>query len=148
MIEKMFTESELDVLIDKFKSNAEKRILQLLRDAGEKFIEIARTHGGYNDQTGNLRSSIGYAIVRNGSFVEEDFQITGGGSNPNKGVNKARQLAKKVAVGTNGYALIGVAGMDYAAAVESMGKDVITGSSQDAEKYLKKAIFETFKVFE
>ena len=46
-----------------------RAIINALSMVGEECIRIARTQGNYTDQTGNLRSSIGYMIVQDGREV-------------------------------------------------------------------------------
>ena len=102
----------------------EQKTLEALQYQGEEFVNKARNNQTYTDRTGNLRSSIGYLILKDGGVIDQNFT----------GTDTGRQNASKVAkeVGTQfprGYVLIGVAGMSYAAAVESKGYDVITGSA-------------------
>ena len=49
----------------------EKSIIRTLNFVGITCINEARTNGDYIDQTGNLRSSIGYAIIQNGVVVNQ-----------------------------------------------------------------------------
>lgn len=87
----------------------------------------------YRDRTGNLRSSIGYVILKNGEQVESFFE---GEESEGKEAGKAVtiEVAEKF---PKGYVLIVVAGMGYAAAVEANGFDVLSGSSDRAIKQLK-----------
>lgn len=107
---------------------------------GERFVKNARSktgkQGGFNDVTGNLRSSIGYMILYNGTVLEENFVLAKKG---NQGLKEGKSLTSKIAAEFHtGFSLIVVAGMNYAAAVENLHhKDVITGSSHIAEKELK-----------
>lgn len=106
-------------------NNAENKMLQGLQYEGELFLNKARQTGNYTDRTGNLRASIGYVILKDGKQV---FSAFPGGKED--GVSKAVQTANEVSGQfPKGYVLIGVAGMNYAAAVESLGYDVITGSA-------------------
>jgi hypothetical protein len=117
----------------------EEAIVLRLTRTGERFVKNARNVNTYKDQTGNLRSSIGYVVLKNGEQVSENFKAGKG----KEGVDKAKALvAELVDKYPRGYVLICVAGMDYAAAVESKGYDVITGSSKIAEQELKKAMKE------
>ncbi|WP_231489912.1 hypothetical protein [Pedobacter sp. Leaf170] len=109
---------------------------------GETFVTNARLktkkQGGFGNITGNLRSSIGYIILNNGKTVQDNYEVSGTGT---KGVQEAKALIRELKSKFNtGYVLIVVAGMNYAAAVESRGLDVITGSSKIAEEDLKDAI--------
>lgn len=110
---------------------------------GNEFVKMARSktrdQGGFGDVTGNLRSSIGFVIVDHGNIVESGFEQV---VNGNEGMNKAQQLTRELSDDfMDGFALIVVAGMEYAAAVENRHhKDVITGSSVVAEAMLKSAL--------
>ena len=116
----------------------EEVILLRLQRIGEQFVTNARNMADFTDRTGNLRSSIGYVILKNGQQLFENFEQRAGGP---EGKEKAKEViadAKKNF--PTGSVLIGVAGMDYAAAVESKGYDVITSSAGIAEASLKLAV--------
>lgn len=119
-------------------------MLSRLQFVGESFIVNARNTNTYQDQTGNLRSSIGYLVSYNGSILGRNFEATGRGTTSGaEGVNKAQQLAQEIADGyPQGFVLVCVAGMDYAASVESKGYDVITNSSTTAVTDLRQAMRE------
>jgi len=135
-LESQFNQSDIKEYIQNRVSAYRDAILSRLKQAGEKFVSIARTSGTYIDRTGNLRSSVGYIILYDGVPLVENFKKVKEGD---KGVVKGKELALKNAP-LKGYALIGVAGMEYAAAVEGKGKDVITGSSLIVESWLKNAL--------
>ncbi|MDP3561727.1 MAG: hypothetical protein Q8R83_06090 [Legionellaceae bacterium] len=78
---------------------------------------------GFNDQTANLRASIGFIIMYDGKQVEQDFQ---GGGGSTVGKTFAGKIAKDY---PKGWAIIIVAGMEYSSWVEALGYDVITGST-------------------
>ena len=75
----------------------------------------ARSKRTYQDRTGNLRASIGYAVVKNGSAVKQ---------------NELNDFGRqKIQEGpSSGIYLIVFAGMEYALYVEAKGYDVLTGS--------------------
>lgn len=112
----------------------ERIIIRRLAYSGEMCIKQAREFGSYKDQTGNLRSSTGYVIVKNGQIIE------GSGFNkvpPKKiypgdsyiGAEEVHSFAQKLASEfPRGIVLIVVAGMNYAAHVEAKGYDVLTSS--------------------
>lgn len=117
------------------QATIEAKVLSALQQVGETFITDARNNNTYKDQTGNLRGSIGYVILKNG------VQIFGGFPGNNEGTVIGEQLAEEISTQyPTGFVLIVVAGMDYAAAVESKGYDVLTGSSKLAINGLRKAI--------
>ena len=135
-----FSQGDIDRKIDRFKVNIEQRIIWTLAMAGEKFVNDARSTQTYQNQTGNLRSSIGYIIARDGDIIQENIE----------GKAEGRAQAKKTAdevlrENKKGFVLICVAGMEYACAVESKGYDVITGSIP-ATKALLKAKIKEYKL--
>lgn len=133
-----FTKADIRKYVKDRLRNYKKAIESRLIRTGEEFVTLARNLNTYKDRTGNLRSSIGYVVLYNGKVISKSFEVKNGGDD---GVEKAKSFIEKIAAEFNsGYALIGVAGMDYAAAVESQGKDVLTGTSQLAEEILKKAL--------
>ena len=132
-----FNQGDIDRKIDRFKVNIEQRIIWTLAMAGEKFVNDARNTQTYQDKTGNLRSSIGYIIARDGNIIQENIE----------GKAEGRAQAKKIAnevlrENKKGFILIGFAGMEYAAAVESKGYDVITGSIPGVKDLLKAKVKE------
>lgn len=96
-------------------------------------VQIDQDTPSFQDQTAVLRSSIGYIITYNGFPIDMNFQ----GKNA-EGISEAKKFANELVGGTVGYALICVAGANYAYYVEAKGYDVITGSSITAEQTLKK----------
>lgn len=81
------------------------------------------------DQSGNLRSSIGYVIVHNGKIIKysEFNQVKQGTDGIKEGKELAKELAKQY---TSGYALVVVAGMNYAELVEAMDSKVVLASAE------------------
>jgi hypothetical protein len=114
----------------------ENAVLQRLQFIGETFVKNARSVDTYKDQTGNLRSSIGYVILKNGEQIASGFP----GSTA---VGKSRSLTVAQEVGSKhpkGLVVVVVAGMQYAAVVESKNYDVLTSSSIQAQIDLEKAV--------
>lgn len=130
--------AQIDKVHSEYLARVSDAIVNRLSYVGERFVKNARSktskEGGFNDITGNLRSSIGYVIIDNGVIVEENFE-----ARTPEGANEGKKLTQKIAAEfQSGFALVVVAGMNYAAAVENLNhKDVITGSSLIAEKELK-----------
>lgn len=146
----LFTNSDLDQWFEIFQEKADLAIYEKLQEAGEYFVKLGRESKTYQDQTGNLRSSIGYVIVKDGTVLYKNFVKSGKpkaeSKEPITGDQVAERLAIRIASGIKGFVLIGVAGMNYAAAVESKGYDVISGSTIQTEMWLKKSIQEIFKI--
>lgn len=120
---------------DKFMNDAfniiRNEITMCLTKLGEECIAKIRDRSGsesWFDQTGNLRSSIGYAVYDHGmQKIQSAFQIVMSGNDGSiAGRKMLRQLANDY---SNAYALVVVAGMNYADYVESLkNKDVLAST--------------------
>ena len=147
MIEPMFSDSDLDRWTQIFQEKAHRKLHTMLDAAGEMFVKYARESGNYKDQTGNLRSSIGYVVVLDGKIINDNFKKSGSGTDGEDGLEKGGKLAQQVAaIHNEGFILIGVAGMEYAVYVEAIDSlDVITGASIRTNMWLKEAIITVFE---
>ncbi|MCC8036707.1 MAG: hypothetical protein LIP02_01005 [Bacteroidales bacterium] len=90
---------------------------------GEQVLNAARSTNSYKDQTGNLRSSLGYVVAVDGRVADiSSFAVVKNGQEGSKtGADYARKLARKY---PKGIVLIVCAGMNYAAYVSAKGYDV------------------------
>lgn len=141
----LFDLEALERWTEHFQSKAEDKMIVLLTAGGEKFIQVARRAGSYHDQTGNLRSSVGYVIARDGEVVAENFVESDKGTEKTAGKHKGRRVAEEISLSySGGYVLVGVAGMSYAAAVEARGCDVVTSGNIQCEKYLRETLNSIF----
>ena len=138
----LFDQQSLERWLNHFQRKAEDKMLVFLQAGGEKFIEVARRSGSYKDQTGNLRSSIGYIIAKDGEVVTENFKESDKGTDKTTGKYKGRRLAEEVSLSHT--VLVGVAGMEYAAAVEAKGYEVVSGANTQCEKYLRDTLKSIF----
>ena len=123
-----FKKEDIEKRFRAFLDVVEKRTLDRLQRLGEECMKVARNNGDYTDQTGNLRSSVGYMIFNNGVAVHDHFkqvvqknEATGKNKKIGlEGVNVGRKAALEIGSKyKRGYALVVVAGMNYAVAVES-----------------------------
>lgn len=123
---KRITPSQFNQYVDNRIDAYVRRLINTLEYIGQKCVKEARNSGNYQDQTGNLRSSIGYAIVRDGKIISaSDFnKVKDGTDGTTEGVKLAQKLAKEY---KKGISLIVVAGMNYAAYVETK-RNVLTSS--------------------
>jgi len=121
-----FTMGDINRRIDKFHQAKVRKCFEVLSYVGIECVKFAKKHHGYMDQTGNLTSSIGYAVIYDGEIKKSMMMHETGAALVDQ---LARQYPK-------GMVLVVVAGMEYAAAVESKGYDVITGSSQEGEQLM------------
>ena len=137
MIKPRFTRVEVHRMVQEKSDRIEKAILTNLTRLGEECVNQARETNSYEDQTGNLRSSIGYVIVAHGKIIQQggfDKVSKSSQTATVEGAATGANFAKEIAAQyTTGYAVIVVAGMNYAAAVESRGLDVLSS----AENYAK-----------
>lgn len=97
----------------------EKVLFHMLSRLGQECVTEAKNNGGYLDDTGNLRASVGYAVLKNGQVLEaSSFKNTLGNSNLSEGQSEG--LLEKIRNDfQKGWALILLAGMNYAAYVET-----------------------------
>jgi len=126
--------SEFDMAIDELTERAENAILDRLCYIGSKCINEARENGNYNNPTGNLRSSIGYAVVKDGQVIEQAVVERTGNGTEGKAAAEAF-MAKLVRDYPKGICLIVVAGMNYASYVEEYyGRNVLSSSELLADR--------------
>lgn len=119
----------------------EESIVEKLSIIGEHGVNFARNQerdGAWKDDSGNLRSSIGYVIFRYGQSLF-DFGFEGAGP---EGPARGKALAMQVGLQyrDSWFVLVIVAGMAYAVDVESRGRDVLSGASLQAEKSITQAL--------
>lgn len=148
-----FTEADFQKEIDAFLQRVEKVTINELMQVGLEFVQDARlktkAQGGFDDQTGNLRSSIGFILMHDGNIVHRDFELSDGGTEKAEGLSTGIKAAEEIAGAyPKGWAIITVAGMEYASWVEAKGYDVITGSTLGAQAKLDKAFQNVLKAFE
>jgi phage gpG-like protein len=135
-------EDEITKALSQFAEILHHEILRAFSYLGEDCVKRIRDRSGeesWFDQTGNLRSSIGYAVYEEGkTILASSFQqILQGSEGTNTGRKMIESLAKSY---SETYALVVVAGMDYASAVEARdNKDVLAS----AELYARGKIQET-----
>jgi len=123
----------------------EKALINTLSYVGEACVNEARIGGRYKDRTGNLRSSIGYVLVKEGRVIlQSSFeQVKKGAKGTRGGEAFAKRLVSKF---PTGICLIVVAGMNYASYVSAVGLNVLDSSEDLAERLvpqmLKQLVFD------
>lgn len=130
----------LQMIGDKINASVEaklKVIVNTLCYVGEQCIIEARDSGNYTDQTGNLRSSIGYAVVWDGKVVQRDCidKVKQGDKGVSEGDDYLSKCIKKHR--RKGIVLIVTAGMNYAEYVEAKGYNVLTSAELKAGPLVK-----------
>jgi len=105
----------------------------LWKEDGAVKSSIPPHQPNYIDWTANLRSSIGYVVADDGEIVQAGgFEPIAGGE---QGASNGRRFAEDLArTYSGGYVLILVAGMRYAAYVQSKGYDVLSSATIQAEE--------------
>lgn len=120
-------------------------VVNICAYVGEKFVTNARSslqidsaafpQGDYTDRTGNLRSSIGFAVLVDGEVQVMRLPENNEGKSFLSGVIASLPWAK-------GVILVGMVGMEYASYLESMGYNVISSQADvaivDLSKMLEK----------
>lgn len=133
-----FNINDIDATFKALLAEVDRQLIESLTSVGEEAVKLAKMippERGFKDRTGNLRSSIGYVVLVDGKPVNVAFAAVKGG---HAGVNEGQRLALQVGSKTEGYALVVVAGMNYAVHVESKGRDVLTSAEKFAEKEVAK----------
>lgn len=125
--------SEVEKELTVASQRLQQAVLYNLAYVGERVRNAAVEKGSYKDRTGNLRSSVGYVIAVDGKVMQVG---SFGGTNPaGQGPGEGESFAKSlVAQFPKGFALIVVAGMDYASFVSAKGYDVLDSAELLAEK--------------
>ncbi len=129
--------SEIDAYIEHYRDYAQQVIINTFSYVGDSCIREARDNGNYTDQTANLRSSIGYVVVKNGEIVRKNVvkEVKDGRAATTQGNSTADSYLKRLASDhPKGICLIVVAGMNYASYVEGRGKNVLTSAELLAER--------------
>lgn len=140
-----FTNADIDAYVMEQYQEAEKKLIEVMQFVGEGFIKEARSMtkqmGSFGDRTGNLRSSIGYVIAKDGNVLEETVYVSDKGTDRRTGVKTGERFMDEISKG-EGLNLYGVAGMEYAEAVESRGYNVISVQTDMALVELKQILSE------
>lgn len=125
--------SEIDRYIEQQVERIIKAAIYNLQFIGERCLNAARETNSYKDRTGNLRSSLGYVIVRDGKIVyQSDFEVVlQGDTGAKSGIQYAKEVARQF---SEGIVLIVVAGMNYASYVSATGRDVLDSAELLADK--------------
>lgn len=136
-IKQITPQAEVDRYLEEQVERIEKQIIYNLSYVGEQCLNEGRSTNSYKDQTGNLRSSIGYVIVKDGNIITtSSFATVNAGHEGTKvGTAYARQLSREF---PKGIVLIVVAGMNYAAYVSAKGYNVLDSAELLAEQLVPK----------
>lgn len=129
--------SEIADFFEQHIQRLEKAIVRNMCYVGERCINAARSSHTYRDQTGNLSSSIGYAVSIDGNLVRcSNFQIVKQGQQG--AIDGKDYVLDLISQYPKGIVLIVVAGMNYATYVSDKGYDVIDSAEMLAEALIPK----------
>ncbi|GBU07966.1 hypothetical protein AwDysgo_12970 [Bacteroidales bacterium] len=135
-----FTRADVEKRFQAFLDEIERKQIERLQILGEMCVIHARSvpaGQGFEDQTGNLRSSIGYMVFNDGVAVHRMYDTVSNGS---EGAKTGEALAIKVGEASKGICLIVTAGMNYALYLESKGRDVIASAEHLAQRTLPRML--------
>ena len=124
--------SKIAEFFEKRIQATERLVVRNMCYVGEQCENTARSSHTYRDQTGNLSSSIGYAVSVDGVIVQcSSFQVVLKGSQGAKdGLEYVKDIISKY---PKGIVLVIVAGKDYAAYVSDKGYDVLDSAETLAD---------------
>lgn len=119
-------------ILKKEANRVDRLTVRALSKLGEDCVTRIRDRReelNWDDETGNLRSSIGYIVSKSGEIVtESDFkQVLSGSEGSTKGRELAEDLASKA---KDPYNLTIVAGMNYASYVEAKKNKNVLASTE------------------
>ena len=141
------TPQEIDSLLKEQYDEMDRQTLEAFKRVLQRALEIQRAKmradGGYNDDTGQLRSSTGGIIYRDGKVLHEDFKLAPYGTDKTPGLDEGRKKALDSMKETSGWGIAVVAGMEYAGWVQNRHKlSVIASAQKEIEDSLEQAFRE------
>ena len=137
-------QKQLTAYLLKQKVLIEKSLIYYLGVFVAELENHAKESAGYDDQTSNLKSSIGGAVLKDGKPITYK-----GFKGEQKGVSVGLDFIKSIMSNySNGYTILIVAGMEYASPLENyLGRNVLKETElkmqrelPDVMKRLKQAI--------
>lgn len=141
------TPQEIERMLQDQEAEIDKQTLEQFKRVLSRALQIQRAKmradGGYNDDTGQLRSSTGGIIVKDGKVMHEDFELSPYGTDKQPGLQEGRQKALSELRESQGWGITIVAGKEYASWVQSKhGLSVLIDASKELEKTLDQAFNE------
>lgn len=110
------------------QEKAREAAFNVLSNVGLECVKEARQSGRYTDQSGNLRSSIGYAIIENGLVLKKGVFERVKPTATNAETQGNALINKLAGTYNSGLVLVVVAGMEYASYVEARGYNVLNSA--------------------
>ncbi len=142
--------TDMKALSVQIEKEIENQTIQHLSKILHRAIELVRTkmlNTAYQDHTGNLNSSTGFIIYKDGKVVHKDFRESDIGTDKVTGLKEGLNIALNELRESKGWGVVLVSGMEYASWVESRGFEVLRGTQGKIDEYLKEAFaeFETIE---
>ena len=124
-----FNSNDLNRMQREIERQSLEKAVKAFEYIGETLIAHARDNVGFTDQTGNLRSSIGYVLFVNGRIHKSNYTGT------SEGNAEGKQLALEVKanIPNQPIVLVCTAGMNYAYSVETKGYNVLAATENYAQ---------------
>lgn len=134
--------NEIEATLRKRLADELNAMVYRLYEIGLSAVNTIRQNHAYQDQTGNLTSSVGCAVVVDGEIMQisgfEAIKPTG-----EQGAREGRSYVQSLASQfPTGITLIVVAGMNYAAYVERRGIGGMTGGELFAKQAVEDLLLE------
>ena len=138
-IKQTTTQQEIDGYIERQIERMKDALVYNLQYVGEQCLNAARQSQAYRDQTGNLRSSLGYVLAVDGKVVGQSSPtvILNGAEGAKSGARYAREIAGRY---PEDIVLVVVAGMQYAAYVAARRGDVLDSAELLAERLVPQVL--------
>jgi len=138
------TPTEIDSFLKEQFEEVDRQTLEQFKLVLTEALKIQRAKmradGGYNDDTGQLRSSTGGIIYRDGKVLFEDFELSPYGTDKDPGLKVGREKALAEIRESKGWGITIVAGMEYASWVErNHHLTVLKTAVSEVEKTLEQA---------
>src|SRR5690606_28032911 len=134
--------TDMKALSVQIEKEIENQTIKHLSKILHKAIELVRTkmlNTAYQDHTGNLNSSTGFIIYKDGKVVHKDFRESDIGTDKVSGLKEGLNIALNELRESKGWGVVLVSGMEYASWVESRGFEVLRGTQGKIDEYLKEA---------
>ena len=143
-IQRLYSDADIAARTMEAVRRLTPKVLDTLNYIGLLCMENIENHRGYQDQTGNLKSSTGWVTAHNGRIEAQGGfnQVLAGAGGGQAGEALARSLAAQT---TDGFCLIVAAGMHYARHVEARGYNVIASAEILAERLAQNLLQQIFR---
>jgi len=137
------TPAEIEQVQKEMYDEVDRKTLEAFKLVLAEALKIQRARmrmdGGYDDLTGQLRSSTGGIIFKDGKVLFEDFQLSPYGSNRAPGMKEGKELAFSQLRESQGWGIVLVAGKEYAGWVQAKGLSVLATAESEVRKSLEQA---------